>query len=500
MAMATARGQLVLGLATMVSVALVGQHIAQAAGVVGTGTPASCTDAALNTALTGGGLVTFDCGVGAVSIDISPGAGGTGTKTISSDTTIDGGGVITISGGHSVRVFSVNIGVTFTVQNLTIANGNSASGDGGGIYNGGTLMVTNSTFSGNSAANTGGGISNNGIGTVTNSTFSGNGARSGGGIFNNYSYGGMLTVTNATFSGNSVGNDGGGIYNGGTLTITTSTFSGNSANNGGGIWSGSTYTDGLTVTNGTFAGNSASGSGGGIFNYYFALTVINSTYAGNSAGKDGGGIHTTGIWSNGTVTVTNSTFAGNSASGNGGGIGTGVIYSGGTLTITNTIVGKSTSGGNCLGGVTDGGHNIDDGTSCGFSTANGSLNSTDPKLDPAGLKSNGGPTQTIALCTGSGTPASCAGASPAIDAGDDAVTGPPDNLITDQRGLPRKWGAHVDIGAFEVQQRGTAAPAISLAALLALAVLLSAAGWLRLQPSHPMAFVRRDPPRPVRKP
>jgi hypothetical protein len=37
-------------------------HPAWAAGVVGDGTAASCTDAALNTVLSGGGSVTFDCG------------------------------------------------------------------------------------------------------------------------------------------------------------------------------------------------------------------------------------------------------------------------------------------------------------------------------------------------------------------------------------------------------------------------------------------------------
>ena len=78
---------------------------APAAGVVGTGTAASCTDAALDAALAGGGLVTFDCG-GPATIDIST---GTGTKTIAADTTIDGGGLITISGGNRVGVFVVNV-------------------------------------------------------------------------------------------------------------------------------------------------------------------------------------------------------------------------------------------------------------------------------------------------------------------------------------------------------------------------------------------------------
>ena len=100
---------------------------AWAAGVVGTGTPDSCTDAALNAALAGGGLVTFDCGPDPVSIDIST---GTGTKIIETPTTIDGGGHITISGGHTVRVFSVNNGINFTVENLTIADGyDAADGD-----------------------------------------------------------------------------------------------------------------------------------------------------------------------------------------------------------------------------------------------------------------------------------------------------------------------------------------------------------------------------------
>src|SRR5207244_2459322 len=67
----------------------------------------------------------------------------------------------------------------------------------------------------------------------------------------------------------------------------------------------------------------------------------------------------------------------------------------------------------------------------------------DPKLGPLG--NNGGPTWTMALLPGS----------PAIDAGDDALLSAPFNLATDQRGLPRKSGAHVDIGAFEFQAAST---------------------------------------------
>jgi hypothetical protein len=132
--------------------------------VVGTGTAAGCTDAALNAALDGAGLVTFNCG-GPATIDIST------TKTSATDTIIDGSGMITINGGNSVGVFRVSPGVNFTVKNLTIANGLAHPG-GGGIYNdGGVLTVTNSTFTGNRAV-FGGAIFNGGLrlrATISNS-------------------------------------------------------------------------------------------------------------------------------------------------------------------------------------------------------------------------------------------------------------------------------------------------------------------------------------------
>jgi len=114
---------------------------------------------------------------------------------------------------------------------------------------------------------------------------------------------------------------------------------------------------------------------------------------------------------------------------------------GSNLTAINSIVANSTKGKNCSSTIIDGGHNLDDGTSCGFSTANGSLNSTNPQVDPAGLANNGGPTQTIALEAGS----------PAIDAGDEAIcaAAPVDGL--DQRGFvrPGAGATHCSIGAYE---------------------------------------------------
>jgi hypothetical protein len=75
-----------------------------------------------------------------------------------------------------------------------------------------------------------------------------------------------------------------------------------------------------------------------------------------------------------------------------------------------------------------------------------SLTNGDPQL--AALGDYGGPTPTMPPLAGS----------PAIDAGDDSVT---NSLATDQRGFPRRAGAHVDIGAVE-SQVATNAPVLEL--------------------------------------
>ena len=120
-----------------------------AGGVVGTGTAASCTTAALDAALGGGGTVTFNCGGGPVTI--------TDNLTISQGTTLDGTGQqVTIDGGGTGSVITVNSGVQFAVTNLTLTNGSNTVG--GGIDNAsGSVTLTNSTVSGNSAGDLGGG-------------------------------------------------------------------------------------------------------------------------------------------------------------------------------------------------------------------------------------------------------------------------------------------------------------------------------------------------------
>ena len=302
------------------------------------------------------------------------------TLKITGSMTLDGSGQsVTLDGGNSTQVLYVNNGVTFTLKALTIAHGvralnalRTTTSAGGGLDNeGGTVTISNSTFSGNSASYGGGLENGNGTVSISNSTFSGNSApgpaalASGGGLDN---FGGTLSISNSTFSGNSASSgQGGGLSNyGGTLSISNSTFSGNSASYGGGLSNGGP----LSISNSTFSGNSASGGGGLFYN------------------------------SNGELTISNSTFSGNSAdSGQGGGLFT--FY--GEVNIGGSIVAENT-GGDCsnvdlgFGSYTDQGYNLTSDSSCGLA-GTGSVQNTNPKLGP--LASNGGRTQTMALLKGS---------------------------------------------------------------------------------------------------
>jgi hypothetical protein len=334
--------------------------------------------------------------------------------------TIEGGDDITISGNNTVRIAVVSSAdATLTLQNLALVDG-STTLPGGAIRNFGTLNLINSALSGNTTTESTGGAINNELGAranISNSTFDGNRApyRYGGGgaIFN----AGFLNIGSSSFSRNtSTGRygRGGAIENTGTLTVGSSTFSNNGDSYyGGAIWTRSGGT--ATVTNCTFAGNSA----------HFAGAI--------------------GIFSSGTLEVINSTFSRNALTG-GGGVGGAIWRDGGTATLRNTLLANNNPGGNCAGTITDGGGNLDDAATCGF-TQSSSQSNASPGLDVGGLKDNGGPTQTIALIPGAST---------AIDRGVNSICAALIGGNVDQRGVQRPADgnndsvATCDVGAFEL--------------------------------------------------
>jgi uncharacterized repeat protein (TIGR01451 family) len=369
-----------------------------------------------------------------------------GTFELAHSLTLAGSAGGTLDGQGAGTVLTIDAGYLVAIRDLTVTGGNGSTA--GGILNNGTLTLTDSTVSGNTST----------PGTSPNF--------GGGGICNQ---GASLTLTNSTVSGNSasvasVRNGVGGILSlGGSLTLTNSTVSGNSATSEvsfstavGGIAVGAFGSPAsLTLTSSTVSGNvgsALSDAFGGILDSApgAVVTVTNSTVSGNSASATGGtsafssavaGISNSG----GSVSLTNVTLAGNSVSEPNGGflppVGGVSNFFGGILTTQNSLIAGQSGGPNCYGLApsSDGGYNLDDGTSCGFSSANNSLSSTDPLLDPAGLQNNGGPTQTIALQPGS----------PAIDTIPPAVNSCGTTIATDQRGVSRPQGPGCDIGAFE---------------------------------------------------
>ena len=407
------------------------------------------------------------------TVDFQPGLSGTidlpytnDQLFIDKDLTIAGPGAdaITVSGDNTTRVFVT--GAQVTISGLTIADGREDVGSGGGIYNSGTLTltdcvvrdnhiftdatgfvggggiynanfatltITRSTLSDNSSMsflgiNEGGGIGNFGTLTIVHSTLTGNSAQAGfGGAV--YSGGGTVAIADSTLSGNSAF-DGGGIDNvQGKVSITGSTLSGNSGRLGGGIGNSGT----LTITDSALSGNTATSptgvtQGGGISNFTIGtLTITDCTFSGNSAGNFGGGIYNDGV-----VSITSATLSGNSAR-----TGGGINSNSGTVTVQNTLVADNTAGAgpDVSGLLTSRGHNlIGDGTGGGgydpTDLVGTSRNPIDPVLGP--LQDNGRPSWTEALLAGS----------PALNSGDQDQLGSPD-----QRGVFRTGG--VNIGAYQ---------------------------------------------------
>jgi hypothetical protein len=225
---------------------------------------------------------------------------------------------------NSIIYNSSKLGVT--LNNLYISNK-----AGRGIYNGGTLTLTNSTITGNTVNNDdgGGGIANFGTVTLTNNIITSNTSSkgSGGGIAN---FGTAILIKN-TITGNSVTLNiltsdtvtkvaGGGIANFGTATLTNNTITGNTTIfYGGGIYNGNSAT--ATLTNNTITGNAGNWSGGGIENWGTATLTSNVISDNTVYSSNGGGFSNSGVANySGTATLTNNVITGNTAP-FGGGVG-----------------------------------------------------------------------------------------------------------------------------------------------------------------------------------
>ncbi len=377
-------------------------QIRAADAVVGDGSPASCTEAVFDTALAaaggGGGTVTFNCGANPHTIQF------TSAKTLTDDIIIDGGDLITLSGGGAVRPFLI-IGNPVEIRHLTLTQGQTAFGGAIQVATGGYLTLADSTLTANTATSIGGGLHvDGGTAVLLRVTLNNNNANYGGGIFNN----GALTLADVTLANNNATSGGGGLYNNQSATLSNVTLATNSTGDGGAIFNSATAT--LTLSNGTLSDNQAN-FGAGLFN-------------------------------NGVAALTHVTVAGNEALGGGGGI---IHNSGGVpqLTMTNVILAQNTApttaNDQCLfykapDSLT---YSLWSGTSCGAAATDGNQPDTDALLAPLAFTGTGLPTEltmTHALLPGS----------PAEDMGT-CASGPP----TDQRGVDRPQGIGCDVGAVE---------------------------------------------------
>lgn len=453
-------------------------NAASAPGVVGEGTPASCTESALRTAIANvaaNATVTFNCGPDPVTIP-------TRRLDFFADRKIDGGGTVTLSGcvpttsfglscTSNERIIAIAAGATVNLRGLTLANGFDRGESHGGCVNvavNAGLILTDVTLRDCQVDSRrfGGAIWSSGILGLNNTTIVSSRAHEGGGI---YIAGGGFTMVGGAFRGNTAEEGGGGALftRNASVTLVDVVFEDNRAEYGGG-WAGG---NGSLVSGSQllFARNDADFGGGALYSLFDSnptpMILEDATFIGNtsayggalylsSAGQAaltnvtihqnnatnvGGGIYIQGgrqtfrdrTYSS-KLMLTNATIAGNSAQ-SGGGIAADSQTNLQDVTIKNVVFDASPEGGNCkITGFTSSYSLSSDGT-CGLS-GSGDRNNLDPLLGV--LAGNSGTTQTLIPGRGS----------PLIDgvAGSDC---PP----TDQRRVARPQGASCDIGAVEVR-------------------------------------------------
>jgi hypothetical protein len=409
-------------------------------------------------------------GLGGAGV-IGGGAGGIGGDALGGG--IFNGGMLFITN----TIFSGNSatggggGLTFRVY---IANGAGGNGLGGAICNTNTIFANGCFFASDSAAGGAGGgpsifygvgggsggsawggaVCQMGPGTVAalfNSTLASNAAYGAVGVAGADGQGGYAGITAGGPGGKGGAGLGGAICSSNAvLNMTNVTLAANMsvAGAGGNGGNGGTAACACSCSPGAggSGGDGGNGFGGGVAYFGGTASLVSLTCSGNSAGGahagfggPGGGVYPVGICFG---------YAPGGGSGSdGSGQGGGLYRSFSGVTCGNCIFAgniASNSGVDISGAVASAGHNlvgVQDGSS-GW-TGSDLMGSAGTPLLPGfyPLAADGGQTPTLALRSGS----------PAIDAGDDSLLAPPFNLNTDQRGLPRKKGNHVDIGAFELQ-------------------------------------------------
>lgn len=273
------------------------------ASVVGDGSAASCTEAALRSAVSAAGSVSFACGASAVTIALaSP------LDITAPSTTIDGGGLIALSGRGSNRIItqrSLQTVSELTLRNLTLTRGNAT-----GVGEAANGAAIRSQFQGSSPAF----IPHL---TLENVSLIDNDARLTSASSDEYDFGGALfiiggelTVKSSTFRGNDSANAAGGAIHilRSSFSIADSTFDQNTAIGGG--QGGAIYIDGLRETN-PFA------------------SIARSSFRNSRTHNAGGAIYVNLYENSGGLTIDNSSFVGNQIIGGDGGLG-GAIAGGGS--------------------------------------------------------------------------------------------------------------------------------------------------------------------------
>ena len=240
------------------------------------------TDVTSNTALKAGGGI-YNKSYSALVVK--------GDSHIDNNTANTSGGGIHNQGAdtNSVTITASSVSGN-TSNNSATGTTFSKSSGGGGIYSShGTLLVQNgSKINDNTAKySRGGGIETHATATINASEVKGNRAVQGAGIYNQ----GTLTVTNGSTISENIATAvddteslGGGIYNSKSLTVSdNSLIDSNRADFGGGIYTNSEEIT-VSISDSIISNNIANKSGGGLYNQgKGTVSLSNTSFTGNSA-------------------------------------------------------------------------------------------------------------------------------------------------------------------------------------------------------------------------